>query len=371
VTSKPKEMEQRSFTKNAFACILASLIITGTSLRVSNRFLFNDMPPWIMIAVAAIAVLGSVTFSIIWYLKDKRGTIDSTRVLAIFQGLLRYGTAFELCFIGWQKIFHLQFITPLGRLDNPFSSFPLSDLMWAFFGQSYSFILVIGFCQIIGSFLLLFSRTRLLGVFILIPILLNIILIDIFYEIEPGPLLQATLLFSGVLYFLLIEYDRLKKFFFFSKNDQPSIRLNSTAIKNIVRFSVVIIPLIIILPNKKLREYIFQITQLPEGRYEVRQFSLDEKDFDMNDRCDSVLTMVYLSHDILFQYGSTNKRLYGLYNYDENTKHIKAVWHFPFNRNDTLNATVTHETNGLIIDGKMGTKNVRMKLVRTEAPKYP
>jgi len=364
-------MEQRSFTKNASACILASLIITASATRISYRFLFNALPPWIMIAIATTAVVGSITFSIVWYLKDKKGTIDSTRMLAIFQGLLRYGIAFELCFIGWQKIFHLQFITPLGRLDNPFSSFPLADLMWAFFGQSYPFILVIAFSQIIGSFLLLFSRTRLLGVFILIPLLLNIVLIDIFYELEPGPLSQATLLFVGVLYFLLIEYDRLKKFFFFSKNDLPSIRLNSNAMKNMIRFSVIIIPLIIMLPNKKLKAYIFQTTPLPEGRYEVKQFSLDEKNFATEDCRDSVLTIVYLSHDILFQYGSTTKRLYGLYAYDDHTKHITAVWHFPPNRNDTLSATVTPDKDGLTIDGKMGAKKVRMTLVKTDPPKYP
>jgi hypothetical protein len=369
VLSKPKAMEQKSFTKNAWACILASLMISASFIRIGYRFF--AMPPWIMVAIAAIAIAGSITFSIVWYLKDRKGTIDSTRTLAIFQGLLRYGTAFELCFIGWQKIFHLQFITPLGKLDNPFSSFSLTDLMWAFFGQSYSFILVIGLLQIAGSFLLLFSRTRLLGVFMLIPLLLNIILIDIFYEIGPGPLLQAALLFSGVLYFLLIEYDRLKQFFFLSKNDLPSIRMNSDVIKNMIRFSVVIVPLIIILPNKKLREFIFQITPLPEGRYEVKEFSLDDKVLDMNDCRDSVLTMVYLSHDILLQYGNTNRRLYGLYQYDDQTKHMEAVWHFPVNRNDTLNATVTHETNGLTIDGKMGTKKVRMKLVKTDAPKYP
>lgn len=362
-------MEKKSFAKNAFACILAGMVISASFTRITNRF-FQIMPMVVAIGLAVFLVLSSVIFSIIWYRKDKEGTIDSTRMLALFQGLLRYAIAFDLCMIAWQKIFHLQFMTPIGKLDNPFSSFSLSDLMWAFFGQSYPFIVTIGLSQIIGSVLLLFGRTRLIGVFILIPVLLNIIFIDFFYEIGVGPLFQAIILLAGVTYFLFIEYDRLKVFFLLSNNDLPSIRINSNLMKNVLRFSVVIIPLLLILTNTRLAPYVYQKTQLPKGRYEVRKLSINQKDI-QRDGCDSVLTMVYLHHDIVFQSGDIQKRLFGKYTYNENTKEMKAIWHYPKDRKDTLTATVTKTENTLILDGKMGAEWLRMELVKIDPPKYP
>lgn len=364
-------MEKRFFAPNAFACILASLVIGGSFARITNRFLTNGIPPIVLAVIMVVMVVSSTFFSIVWYRKERKGTINSSRTRAWFQGLLRYGIALELCLIGWQKIFHLQFIVPIGKLDNPFSSLPRVDLMWAFFGQSYSFIVVIGLIQIIGSVLLLFGKTRLVGVFILIPVLLNIILLDIFYEIEPGPLALAITLFSSVLYFLLIEYDRLKAFFFNSKDELPTIPFKNNTVKNLLRLSVVIVPLIIILTNKRLAPYVFSRTQLPRGRYEVKQLSMNDENFDVKDCRDSVVTRVYIEHDIVLQFHDVDKRLYGEYTYDDQTKQIKAIWHYPLNRNDTLNATVIKKENQLILDGTMGANKIRMELLKTDPPTYP
>ena len=186
-------MEKKSFIQNTFVCILASIVIGGSLVRLANRFFTYGVGPVVMAGTLLLALLSFIIFSIIWYRKDKKGTINSQKTLAWVQGLLAYGLALELCLVGWEKIFHLQFIVPIGKLDYPFSSLSLTDHLWAFFGQSYPFILVIGFIQIFGGVLLLFRKTRLLGVFLLIPVLLNIILLDIFYEIEAGPLQLATL----------------------------------------------------------------------------------------------------------------------------------------------------------------------------------
>jgi hypothetical protein len=366
-------MEQKSFSKNVLTCVLASIIVGASYARINRKFFSHIIPMPVAIGLAGLFFLATVVFCFVWYRKEKNNAIDSERILALWQGLLRYGLAFELCTIGWQKIFHLQFVTPIGRLDNPLSSFSTIDLMWAFFGQSYSFILIIGVIQITGSFMLLFSRTRLFAVFILLPVMINIVLIDILYEIEPGPLAQAILLTCGILYFLFIEYDRLKAFFFSSKNDLPSIRMNSKLMKYVIRFSVVIIPLVIILTNKELAPFVYDRTPLPAGRYEVRQLSINQKDFGVNNGCDSVLSIVYLKHDVVFQFGDVRKRTFGLYTYDENTKQMKAVWHYPPSAaKDTLVATVIKKDKDvLLMDGRLGKNLIQMELVKTPAPKFP
>jgi hypothetical protein len=230
---------------------------------------------------------------------------------------------------------------------------------------------VIGLIQIFGGVLLLFRRTRLVGVFILIPVLLNIILLDICYEIEAGPLTLAITLFIGVMYFLLTEYDKLKTFFFTPTNKLPTIRFKSKAFKNLLRLAVVIVPMVVILTNKRLAPYVYKKTQLPTGRYEVKQLSMNDKNIDIRDCRDSVLTRVYIEHDIVFQYQDIDKRLFGEYKYDEQTKQIRATWHYPRNRNATLEATVTQHGRELIFDGMLGTSKIRVELLKTDPPKYP
>ncbi|MBC8756331.1 hypothetical protein H2O64_16775 [Kordia sp. YSTF-M3] len=78
------------------------------------------------------------------------------------------------------------------------------ELAWVFMGHSFAYILFVGVLQLIGAFCLLFKRTVLLGVFILIPILVNIIVFDIIFLDTYAALVNAIvyfLLLLGILYF--------------------------------------------------------------------------------------------------------------------------------------------------------------------------
>ena len=50
------------------------------------------------------------------------------------------------------------------------------SLAWTFMGHSYFYILFVGFTQLIGAWFLLWNKTKLIGVLILIPIMVNIII---------------------------------------------------------------------------------------------------------------------------------------------------------------------------------------------------
>lgn len=79
------------------------------------------------------------------------------------------------------------------------------DLAWTFFGYSPIYIVFIGLLQILGGFLLLWERSKLLGVSILTPILLNIIVIDAIYDV-PGAIISA--IFYFLLLLLIVYFNR-------------------------------------------------------------------------------------------------------------------------------------------------------------------
>ena len=170
------------------------LLIGGVAAFVLQRIIYRIIwefgnkhipPPVYAIAGLVLVVVAALLFR--------------RRVAVVWQGILAGWIALDLAMIGWQKLFHLQGQVPLGRLDEPFSSFSGEDLTWAFFGHSFPFFCLIGVLQIVGAFLLMFGRTRLFGTIFLLPVVLNIVLLNIFYGFEAGDTVHAVVLLIGLI----------------------------------------------------------------------------------------------------------------------------------------------------------------------------
>ena len=71
------------------------------------------------------------------------------------------------------------------------------ELAWTFFGYSKTYIWFIGLSQLLGALLLLWPRTKLLGVAILLPIMLNIIIVDAEFGVGDA-------IWSAIFYCLLL-----------------------------------------------------------------------------------------------------------------------------------------------------------------------
>jgi hypothetical protein len=83
------------------------------------------------------------------------------------------------------------------------------QLMWAFYGYSRPFVLTLGALEIIGGVLMFFQRTRLMGCLFVSTILVNIILQDIFYEVNVGALRAAILYQLLIIIILFIHRIRV------------------------------------------------------------------------------------------------------------------------------------------------------------------
>ena len=122
---------------------------------------------------------------------------------------------FFLSLYGLGKIIGQQFYTSTRIPDElaimPIGQVPDFELAWTFMGRSYGYILFIGLTQIIGASLLLFNKTKLIGVIILIPIMVNIIVFDIFFLDSYGALGNAIIYFLMLLTILIINKEKISK----------------------------------------------------------------------------------------------------------------------------------------------------------------
>lgn len=123
-----------------------------------------------------------------------------------------YFISFVLFSFAISKFFNFQFriynyteYMPLGQL-SPFS------VAWSFFGYSYTYNLFLGIAEFLAALLILFHRTRLIGLLMALAIYINIVIVDIEFHIKDA-LFHACFEFVIVVLLLIPYLSGLKKFF--------------------------------------------------------------------------------------------------------------------------------------------------------------
>lgn len=353
-------MKQKNFTSTAFACILTGLLTSVSALRIGQNYLNigRFVPRPVQSTIVGLYLLVLIIYLFTRARKASRDDGKSAMQLAFWQGSLRYVIALDLCVFGIGKFFNIQFHTPLAWYDSPYRTLSPDQLMWAFFGYFYAFPRIIGALQITGSVLLLFRRTWLTGVMILLPVLLNILLLDSFYL--PGTLYYAVIEAAGVVYLLLSEYPRLAQFFFVDKSNLPQYAFKSTAWKNTLRACAVLIPFTLML----IRSYPQYYAEI-NGEYLVQKLTVNDSLQNINVRTDSVLTKVFIDKDdLVLEYNDYRRRIIGSYKYDRKTKKIIGIWRYPRNQHDTLFAEILFDRNPnkKMLNGHMGKQVFKIEM---------
>lgn len=91
------------------------------------------------------------------------------------------------------------------HVSTPVSELSGMQLMWAFYGYSRPFVLTLGALEIIGGLLILIKRFRLIGCLMVSSILINVILQDIFYDVNIGALRAAILYQIAIIIIFIIN----------------------------------------------------------------------------------------------------------------------------------------------------------------------
>lgn len=353
-------MEKVKFSKKFLVCLLAGLLGGSAIRRLLSRYADGWMPMTVIWAIGLLILFGCVEYAFSWRRREKKGRGNSRVTLSFFHGLLLYLLAFDFGSFGWQKIFHLQMAVPLGVLDLPFNSLDSETLTWAYFRRSYPFTIAIALSQISSAWLLLFTRTRLLGLIIMVPLLINIILIDIFYQLHPGVLIHALILFACVVYLLMQSYASLVNYFF--KTVHLVVLPDTTKVtKQWLRAAVVLTPLIL------LATYSFP-DKHPQftGKYNVSDLKVNGTPVAPRSVKDSVLTVVYMDwqDDLVLEFNHYKSRYIGTYHFNKDTDSIRVNWRYPrdFNGSFAGKFISAGKPGSYLFSGMLEDDRIEMKL---------
>ncbi len=115
----------------------------------------------------------------------------------------RYFCAFMLYTYGISKLLHLQFDMQAELASRPVGTLTGYELTWFYFGYSRVYAVLLGLTQVLGGTLLLFRKTTLLGALTMLPVMANVLLINIFILVNDyGPFVISGLICT-FLFFIL------------------------------------------------------------------------------------------------------------------------------------------------------------------------
>lgn len=331
--------------------LLAAFVVALNYRRLASKYI-SDLIPLDFIHLAAyVPLLVAFIMIVIWHAREHKGT--TSRYELWFRQVMAFSLALDLAMFGLQKFQRLQMIVPLGKLDEPFSSFSGYDLVWAFFRFSYPFISVVAILQIFSAALILFGRTRLLGSLIAFPLLVFITLLDLFYAMPLGVLLQGVVLLTAVAYFVCTDGAHLWPLLLTRSNRSV------TPLMWLWPFLFLLIPLFCTIrlhhPNRH-----------PEltGKYRVENLKIDGIAYQAKSSTDSVLTHVYLDLDdeVVFKWNDYRRQRVGHYELDRNR--IKMQWRYPIGGMGEFSGHIRRQGNRFILDGIMDGQRFTMFLIR-------
>lgn len=110
------------------------------------------------------------------------------------------------------KILGTQFSSDLSIGERTVNSLNGFMLTWYFYGFSKTYGILIALAQIIAAFLLLFRKTVRMGSVLLLSFMVNIVMVDVFYEIDAATPMAILLTVMG-LFLLLSDWKAFKAYF--------------------------------------------------------------------------------------------------------------------------------------------------------------
>ena len=234
----------------------------------------SDSPQMYLLFVLLLFISAVITF-ISAYIN--RWETIKPRVIYLIRSLIICYLVTILFKYGFDKIFKKQFYIPEPNiLYTPFGQLDKDILYWSTIGTSYTYSLITGILEVLTAGLILMRRTRTMGLIMSIGLLLNILLINISFNISVK-LFTCYLIFLSVL-ILAPKIPGILRFFLDKKPIEPQIEIG---LKNIVpsfpvRVSIITFIIGIILieslyPHVRSRNFNDDKAERPylHGAYEV------------------------------------------------------------------------------------------------------
>ncbi|HEY5924162.1 MAG TPA: hypothetical protein VIV11_20935 [Kofleriaceae bacterium] len=145
-----------------------------------------------------LSLIGAAIGTLVWTLASRRRA--HPRLAAAMVVVLRYFLAAVMIGYGMAKVVHMQFVPlPLARYDTALGDMSPMGLMWTFMAHSQAYVLFAGIAEVVGSVLLLWRRTYVVGALVLLAVMTNVVVLNYCYDVPVKLFSSILLVMLGVL----------------------------------------------------------------------------------------------------------------------------------------------------------------------------
>lgn len=179
----------------------------------------------------ALIITGTLSFFSFW-------KIHQDKILKTIQLILTFYLALVLLKYGFDKIFKAQFYLPEpNTLFTPLGMLEKDILFWSTMGTSRSYNIFMGLMEVIPAMFLLYHKTRNLGLFITLGVLINVVCVNFSFDISVKLFSSFLLLITLVL--LAPNLKTFLRLFIQSKVSQLKVLSGKNIIqKSTIRISI-------------------------------------------------------------------------------------------------------------------------------------
>ena len=234
---------------------------------------------WLYLSLAAIAC-------IIWSIVDRKRT-SYARGLYWLRLIVRYYVASAALSYGIIKLFLLQMPFPaLSQLATPLGDLLPMRFSWLFIGYSAPYQFFSGMMETTAGLLLLYRRTVTAGLFAATGAFLNVVMINIAYDV-PVKLFASHLLLACV-FLLALDAPRLVRFLVLNQPTPPTTAYDTifeepwawwagVAVKVFIVFQILIFPLKSGFERSRAAHATPPSGPFKVGMYEVQTFTVNRQ----------------------------------------------------------------------------------------------
>ena len=108
----------------------------------------------------------------------------SNKIVGILQVLLTYYLSAKYICFGIPKMLQMQFNILRHEAYTPLAELSKLDHMWSFFGRSYNYSLFLGLIELVIGILVVFKKTRLIALLMLLAVSTNILILNIEFDVD-------------------------------------------------------------------------------------------------------------------------------------------------------------------------------------------
>lgn len=254
----------------------------------NNLFLHKQFPGavyigdnyWTFIAALLLLII-AITTAGVWTIIDKGKKFPS--FYKYMHAFARYYLGFVLLLYGLEKITFNQFGIQPSALAESMGNNDSWHMFRAFMGISKSYKFFSGLIELIPGLLLLFRRTSTLGSLIAFPVFINVLMLNIGYDIWLKLLIFHLILFS--IFILIPDLKKMVQIFILKQNTSltsvPSLIENKNLkwLQYTLKFSLIgiVVYMLIKLEIRAVNENINSPYSNIVGIHEIRRFSFNLK----------------------------------------------------------------------------------------------